>query len=283
MVRCLALAIALIVTCTSFSFRVSAQTATGNGQTAPTTANWKLTWSDEFDGRDGSLPDSSKWVLQTGGWGWGNQELEYYTGRPENAQIQNGNLAIIVRKEQYTATDGVTREYTSARMQTLGKFAQKYGRFEARMKLPTGQGIWPAFWMLGEDIESVGWPKCGEIDIMEAIGSKTQVYGTIHGPGNPAKYSTGDSFSLKSGSLDGEYHIFAIEWEPQEIRFYVDDTMYAKKTSADVPANGTWVFDHPYFLLLNVAVGGNWPGSPADTTVFPQSMLVDYVRVYEKK
>ena len=143
-----------------------------------------LTWSDEFNGPDGSPVDSSKWVLETGGNGWGNQELEYYTTRPESSFLQGGNLVIKVRAEKFTGADGVTRDYTAARLKTAGKFSQTYGRFEARIKIPKGQGIWPAFWMLGDDIDKVGWPASGEIDIMENIGKEPAlVHGTIHGPG----------------------------------------------------------------------------------------------------
>ncbi len=175
-------------------------------------------------------------------------------------------------------------QYTSARLQTKGLFQQAYGRFEARIKVPAGQGLWPAFWMLGDDIDMVGWPQCGEIDIMENIGKEPgTVHGSLHGPGYSGGNPLTASFVLPGGAnFADDFHVFAIEWEPNVVRFYVDTTLYETRTSADVPAGDTWVFDHPFFVLLNVAVGGGWPGDPDGTTVFPQTMLVDYVRVYTK-
>jgi beta-glucanase (GH16 family) len=250
---------------------------------APTTT-WSLTWSDEFNGPDGALADSSKWEMQTGGTGWGNNELESYTARAANATQRNGNLEIHAVKEHYAGTDGVAREYTSARLQSKGLFSQKYGRFEARIKMPKGQGIWPAFWMLGSDIDSAGWPMCGEIDIMETIGTQTSVnVGSLHGPGYSGGNPLNAKYTLPTGTLDSDFHVFAVEWEPTTIRFYVDSNLYETRTSADVPTGSRWVFDHSFFMLLNVAVGGNWPGSPDATTEFPQTMQVDYVRVYERK
>lgn len=245
---------------------------------------WTLSWSDEFNAPDGSPVDSSKWVSETGGNGWGNQELEYYTTRRENAFHQGGNLVIKVMQEKYTGAGGVSRDYTSARLKTAGKFSQKYGRFEARIKIPRGQGIWPAFWMLGDDIGKIGWPKCGEIDIMENIGKEPSlVHGTIHGPGYSGDKGPGSPFALPDNArFADDFHIYAIEWEPKAIRFYVDDRLYATRTPAELPAGAKWVYDHPFFLLLNVAVGGSWPGNPDATTQFPQTMLVDYVRVYKR-
>jgi len=252
--------------------------------TPPPPPSYVLTWSDEFSGANGSLPDSSKWVMETGGGGWGNNELESYTNRAQNAHVENGNLVITAIKENYTGTDGIPREYTSARLKTLGKFAQKYGRFEARLKITQGQGMWPAFWMMGDNIESVNWPTCGEIDVMENVGKEPSVvHGTIHGPGYSGAGGLGASYMLVSGKFADDFHVFAIEWEPNVIRFYVDSTLYQTRTPADLPAGTTWVYDHPFFLLLNVAVGGGWPGNPDNSTQFPQSMLVDYVRVYAKK
>jgi beta-glucanase (GH16 family) len=245
-------------------------------------AGWQLSWSDEFDAPDGSRPDPSRWMYDVGGNGWGNNELETYTNRADNARIEKGALVIIARAERFTAPDGTPRDYTSARLKTLGRFAQTYGRFEARLQIPRGQGIWPAFWMLGTDIDSRGWPDCGEIDIMENIGREpTIVHGTMHGPG----YSGGGGIGMPFQSPDGTpfaaaYHVFAVEWEPSEIRWYVDGRLYETRKPADLPAGARWAFDHDMFLLLNVAVGGNWPGNPDQTTVFPQQMLVDYVRVY---
>jgi beta-glucanase (GH16 family) len=250
----------------------------------PGRPGWKLVWSDEFNAPDGTPVDSSKWVSETGGNGWGNDELEYYTTRPQNAIQQGGNLVITAIEEKYTGSDGVTRNYTSARLKTLGKFSRKYGRFEARIKIPRGQGIWPAFWMLGDDIDKRGWPKCGEIDIMENIGKEPAlVHGTIHGPG----YSGGKGISTPFG-LPGDphfaddFHVYAVEWDKKAIRFYVDDHLYATDTPADLPQGAKWVYNHKFFILLNVAVGGGWPGNPDSSSVFPQTMLVDYVRVYKR-
>jgi len=228
--------------------------------------------------------DPKKWVFDTGGHGFGNQELEYYTTRPENSYIQDGSLVIKAIKESYTGPDGVKRDYTSARLKTQGLFTQAYGRFEARIKIPFGHGIWPAFWMLGDDIPQTHWPNCGEIDIMENIGKEPLiVHGTIHGPGYSGASGIGSPFSLKTGQrFADQFHVYAIEWEPKEIRWYVDDNLYKTITPSNLPAGAKWVYDHPFFLLLNVAVGGGWPGNPDGTTVFPQAMLVDYVRVYKR-
>jgi beta-glucanase (GH16 family) len=246
--------------------------------------NWTLVWSDEFNEPDGSPIDPHKWVFDTGGNGFGNNELEYYTGRPENAFIQSGTLVIRALKEEYTGPDGVTREYTSARLKTQGRFSQKYGRFEARIKIPYGQGLWPAFWMLGDDINKVGWPKCGEIDIMENIGKEPGiVHGTIHGPGYSGAAGPEARYTLPfDQAFARDFHIYAVEWDRDGIRFYVDDHLYVTRTPSDVPPAHKWVFNQPFFLLLNVAVGGDWPGSPDASSTFPQIMLVDYVRVYRK-
>jgi len=244
-----------------------------------------LVWSDEFSSANGSAPDSTKWTYDLGGSGWGNQELESYTLRPQNVQIQNGNLMIAALQENYTGADGIARNYTSARLKTQNLFTQAYGRFEARIKIPKGQGIWSAFWMLGNDITQNGWPKCGEIDIMENIGREPGIiHGSLHGPSSTAP--TADltaTFTLPAGqNLSDDFHIYAIEWEPGTVRFYVDSNNYVTFTQAQWPAGGQWVFDHPFFVILNLAVGGVWPGSPDATTHFPQQMLVDYVRVYTK-
>ncbi len=258
--------------------------------------NFTLVWSDEFNGPNGSAPDPKKWTYDLGGEGWGNNELETYTDRRENSHIENGNLVINARKENFEGPDHIAREYTSARLKTQGLFTQAFGRFEARIKIPQGQGIWPAFWMLGDNIKTIGWPKCGEIDIMENIGKEpATVHGSIHGPLSngtatdltaPAKLASGKNFYES-------FHVYAVEWEPAEIRFYVDQSLFATYTPQspiNIPGStapptpseiaGAWVFDHPYFLLLNVAVGGDWPGPPDATSSYPQSMLIDYVRVY---
>jgi beta-glucanase (GH16 family) len=242
---------------------------------------WVLAWSDDFDGPAGSAPDQSKWGYDVGGNGWGNNELEYYTSRTDNAFLDgSGNLVIKAVKENYTGSDGVTRSYTSARLLTKGKFTQRYGRFEARIKLPFGQGIWPAFWMLGADIDSSGWPTCGEVDIMENVGREPSVnHASMHGPGYSGGSPLTATYSLPSGQkFSDDFHVFALEWAPGVARFYVDGNLYETRTPADV-AGSKWVFDHPFFVLLDVAVGGSFPGNPDSTTVWPQMMLVDYVRV----
>jgi len=254
----------------------------------PPTKGWTLVWSDEFNGADGSSPDSSKWTYDLGGKGWGNSELECYTNRLQNAHIQGGNLVITALQESspFACSDGSTNNYTSARLKTQGLFSQAYGRFEARVKIPAGQGMWPAFWMLGNNITTAGWPASGEIDIMENIGKEPgTVHGSLHGPGTTSRTSDATApFSLPAGqNFADAFHLYAVEWEPGVVRFYVDSNLYATFTQSQWPAGGTWVFDHPFFLLLNVAVGGTWPGSPDNTTVFPQQMLVDYVRVYTKQ
>ena len=247
---------------------------------------WRLTWSDEFNSPDNSTPDPKKWTYDLGGNGFGNHELESYTSRPENVKIVGGNLVITARQEQYTGADGITQPYTSARLKTQGLFAQAYGRFEARIKIPRGQGIWPAFWLLGDDINRVDWPDCGEIDIMENIGREPgMVYGSLHAP----SFVGGTSDASKGTPLPGgknysdDFHVYAAEWEPGVVRFYVDNNNYATFTQADWPEGGRWVFDHPFFSILNVAVGGDWPKNPDATSQFPQQMLVDYVRVYSRK
>jgi beta-glucanase (GH16 family) len=241
---------------------------------------WTLVWSDEFNAGSGTGADTTKWNLVNKGDGFGNNELEFYTNRTENAYHDgNGFLVIKAIKESYMG-----REYTSARLESNGKFERLYGRFEARMQLPRGQGIWPAFWMLGNDIGTVSWPNCGEIDIMENIGKEpTMVHGSLHGPGYSGGNPLGQSYTLPNGQkfADG-FHVFAVEWELNVVRFYVDDTLYGTKTPADTPAGARWAYDHPFYLLLNVAVGGTWPGAPDSTTVFPQTLTVDYVRVYSR-
>ena len=258
----------------------------GQAQKQKTPEGYTLIWSDEFNGKNGSLPDPSKWTYDIGGSGWGNHELEYYTNRRENARIESGNLVITAREEPYNGPDGAEFDYTSARLKTQGLFSQAYGRFEARIKVPAGQGLWPAFWMLGDNFGSAGWPKCGEIDIMENVGKEPGInHGSLHAPSATA--TTSDltaTITLPAGQkLSDAFHIYAVEWEPDAIRFYLDANLYATFSAAQWPPGGTWVFDHRFFLILNVAVGGDWPGSPDDTTEFPQTMLVDYVRVYKRK
>ena len=243
-----------------------------------------LTWSDDFNGAAGSAPDGSKWVHDTGGSGFGNNELEYYTTSTSNAALDgNGHLVITARKENpagYSCWYG-SCQYTSARLNTSGKFTQTYGRFEARIQIPRGQGLWPAFWMLGDNIGSAGWPQCGEVDVMENIGREPNtVHGSMHGPGYSGANPLTGSYNLPGGGAfaDG-YHTFTVDWAPDSVTFYVDGNQYERHTPADTNGN-QWVFDHPFFIILNVAVGGGWPGSPDGSTSFPQTMSVDYVHVY---
>jgi beta-glucanase (GH16 family) len=251
----------------------------GTGGTSATSAKcpdttWKLIWSDDFDGASGTAVDGSKWTYDSGP-NWYNGELQDYTSGATNASLDGGgNLVIEARKE---AREG--REYTSARLKTEGKKTFTYGRFEGRMKLPYGQGMWPAFWMLGGN----SWPNTGEIDIMENLGREPSiVHGTIHGPGYSAAAGPTAAYTLPGGAaLSDDFHVFAIEWEANAIRWYVDDSLYSTKTAADIGGN-SWVFDHGFFIILNLAVGGDWPGDPDDTTVFPQRLLIDYVHVCQK-
>lgn len=235
--------------------------------------NYQLVWQDEFEGNAGQLPDASKWTydLGRGTDGWGNQELQSYTSNPENVSLDgNGNLAI-------TARAG----FSSGRIKTEGLFEQAYGRFEARIQLPRGPGIWPAFWLLGNNCETEEWPHCGEIDVMEYRGQQPNVvHGSVHGPGYSAGNNVTKSFSLENNRFDVDFHVFAVEWGEDYIDYFVDDTIYQRITPDDV--DGEWVYDHPFHILLNVAVGGFFVGFPTDDTNFPQTMLVDYVRVYRE-
>ena len=240
-------------------------------------AGWDLVWADEFVQADGTAPNPAKWAHETGGTGWGNNELQYYTDRRENSRIEDGKLVIEARAENFGG-----RQYTSARLLTKNKAAWTHGRIEARIRIPRGQGIWPAFWMLGTNIDAVGWPQCGEIDIMENIGSApSTVYGTVHGPGYSGGGGIGGSYLLPGAQLADDFHVYAVEWEADRIRWFIDGHLYFTFTPGQLPGGSPWVFNSPQFLLLNVAVGGNWPGEPDGSTVFPQRMTVDYVRVYK--
>ena len=240
--------------------------------------NWQLVWSDEFNGTNGTAPDSTKWNYNIGNGqdGWGNQELQYYTDRTENISMDGtGNLVITARKELFSGAP-----FTSARINTKGLFSQQYGRFEARMKTPYGPGLWPAFWLLGSNIDEVSWPQCGEIDIMELRGQIPNVInGSIHGPGYSGGNPVSKGFTLSNDRFDTEYHIFAVEWGEDFIDFFVDNTLYQRITPDDVP--GEWVYDNDFFIILNVAVGGSYVGFPVNDTPFPQQMIVDYVRGYQ--
>ncbi|MBZ0274683.1 MAG: glycoside hydrolase family 16 protein [Anaerolineae bacterium] len=253
-----------------------------------TSSPWQLVWQDEFDGAAGTQPDPEKWGYDLGGQGWGNSEWEYYTDQPENAAMNGEGSLVITASAIPDDTAPVPCWYgpckfTSARLLTKQKFEFTYGRVEARLKLPYGQGIWPAFWMLGANIGTVGWPQCGEIDIMENIGREPMtIHGTVHGPGYSGAHGIGGPSGLPSGAaFKDDFHVFAVEWEPHEIRWYLDGEQYFQLTPDNLPVGSLWVFDHPFFIIMNVAVGGGWPGYPDDTTTFPQQMQVDYVRVYQ--
>jgi len=251
-------------------------------QTVTTLEN--LVWADEFDAN--GAPNSANWIYDIGnggntraGAGWGNNELQNYTARPENIIVEDGILKIIAQKESFMGSG-----YTSARILTKGLYQNKYGRYEASIKLPWGQGIWPAFWLLGNDANgTVIWPKVGEIDIMEYRGQQpTVVDGTIHGPGYSAGEAITKKYTLDKDRFDTGFHRFGIEWGPNYINFYVDDVLYNQITPSDLPDDGEWVFnDNEFYIILNVAVGGNFVGPPNEETVFPQTMEVDYVRVYQ--
>lgn len=262
---------------TKFDVDVSTIQTVNISQDDPATLP-NLVWSDEFNYT--GLPDPEKWNMETGGNGWGNNELQYYTDSENNAMVDNGILTITAREESFGG-----RDYTSARINTLDKFDFQYGRIEARMKLPYGQGIWPAFWMMGTNINTVSWPACGEIDIMELVGGSVPgggdntVHSTIHWDDNGnAEY--GESYTLDFGKFADGFHVFSLEWDSEVIRSYVDGTEYYV---VDITPEGLSEFHNNFFILLNVAVGGNWPGSPNAETSFPQTMEVDYVRVFQEE
>jgi beta-glucanase (GH16 family) len=241
---------------------------------------WKLVWREEFEGPD---IDLKTWGYDIGGHGWGNNELQYYTNDNKNAYIEDGKLIIQAIKEEYEGSP-----YTSAKLVTRGKAAWTYGRFEIRAKLPYGQGIWPAIWMMPDDMETYGdWPSCGEIDIMEMCGHEpNKVHGTLH-MGNPHFYK-GESYTLCEGTFADGFHIFTIDWTPTEIRWLIDGELYNKNNDWFTRTNELEEespfpapFDRPFYFMLNLAVGGNWPGYPDDTTVFPQTFEIDYIRVYQ--
>lgn len=253
----------------------------------PDPPGWSLAWSDEFDGPAGAPPDASKWNREIGGDGWGNGQLEYDTNSTSNAALDGqGRLVITSRYENpggYQCWYG-NCVLTSARLDTANHFSQAYGRFEIRTQIPRGMGLWPSFWLLGNDIMTVGWPQAGEIDVMENNGKEPGLnYGSLHGPVEPCcnHLFRSATYSLPPGQAfaDG-YHTFTLDWSPTALTWYVDGNPYETRTVAEVPS-GEWVFNHPFVLVLETAVGGTWPGYPDSTTFFPQQMLVDYVRVYQ--
>jgi len=227
-----------------------------------------LIWSDEFDGETIS---TENWNYDIGGHGWGNEELQYYTNRRENSQIQDGNLLIIARKENYGG-----RNYTSARLKTLGKFSFTYGKVEARMKMPLGQGYWPAFWLLGENFPTAGWPVCGEIDIMEHISNSDQVHATAHWDNDGHRGQGNTKYCDVT-----KYHVYTVEWSEYAITWYIDGVQYYQLIIYK-GRDGTEEFHNPFFIILNMAVGGGWPGNPDESTVFPDTTFIDWVRVYQQ-
>jgi hypothetical protein len=244
-------------------------------RTIPELPSYQFVWSDEFDG---SEIDYSKWTHEVGD-SWYNNEIQSYTARPDNSVVENGNLVIIAREEQYGPN-----YYTSARLRSLGKADFKYGRLAARIKLPKGKGIWPAFWMLPTYQLYGGWPDSGEIDIMEAINQMDRIYGTMHfSDAQHQRVSSGGSYYANGLCFANDFHVYAIEWDPNEIRWYVDDIKYFSETRWTSGTNPYPApFDEQFHFILNVAIGGDWAGPPDETTVFPQRMLVDWVRVYQK-
>lgn len=250
---------------------------TDETQTVITKTN--LVFEDNFS-TDGAI-DTNTWNVEIGKGpnndGWGNNELQYYTARPENIKVEGGMLKITALKENYMSS-----AYTSARITTKGKVSKQYGRMEARMKLPTGKGMWPAFWMMGSNIDSQPWPQCGEIDIMENKGSQpSTVSGALHGPGYSGGTAKYKSYNFTNSRVDTEFHVYGVEWDQNYVNFYVDNVLYNQYTPESVSGK-EWVFNNsPFFMLMNLAVGGNFDGAPLPTTVFPQTMLVDYVRIYQ--
>ncbi len=255
---------------------------------APPSDTWALIFEDTFDAPAGTPPNPAIWNYELGDGreygivGWGNDERQTYTDLPENASHDGEGHLVITALELPEDSDlrchyGPCR-YSSARIHTAGKLETAYGRIEARLKLPEGQGIWPGFWTLGSDFRSAGWPTAGEIDIMEALGHQPMtIHGTIHGPGYSGAGGIGRSYRL-SQSFAEAFHVYALEWEPDELRWYVDESLFSRLRPEDV--SGPWVFDQPFFIIFNVAVGGYWPGYPDASTSFPQRMLIDYLRIY---
>lgn len=233
---------------------------------------WTLVWHDEFDG---AAIDPANWKFDLGGGGWGNGEAEYYTARPENARLENGQLVIEARQEKYEGS-----YYTSARLKTQGLREFRYGRIEARLKVPVGAGLWPAFWMLGADFNGSNWPDCGEIDIMEYVGREPDlIVGTAHGPGYSGALGL-SKWNRQTYNIADDFHTYAIEWKPDQITWFYDGSPYFTLTPADV-GDRKWVFDRPFFIILNLAVGGTLGGTIGLKTVFPAQLVVDYVRVYQ--
>jgi len=236
---------------------------------------YELYWAEEFNYT--GFPDETTWTFETGAGGWGNNELQYYKAKdPDNAWVENGHLTITAIQEYYSGSN-----YTSSRLITKDKFEFRYGKIEGRLKLPYSQGIWPAFWLLGENISTVGWPACGEIDIMELIGGPSTdhiIHGTAHWDNDGSHAMYGNKYTLSSGIYADDYHLFSVEWTPTYIKWYMDNILYL---TLNIQSAGLSEFHNLFFIILNIAVGGNWPGYPDETSVFPQTMEVDYIRVYK--
>ena len=244
----------------------------------PTKVNWKVVWQDEFSGPAGQSPNPSNWTYDVGT-DWGNSQLEYDTARPENVSLDGaGNLAITARQEDYLG-----QSYTSGRINTRGRFEQAGGRFEARMRMPRGQGMWPAFWLLGSNFATVPWPGCGELDILEYRGQEPSIIqGSAHGPGYSGGNAVTQRYTVPGASLDSSFHVYALEWSSSRITWAVDDHIYTTLVPGNLSGGKEWVFNHPFFVILNLAVGGAFVGPPNAATTFPQQLLVDYVRVYRR-
>ena len=283
------------------TFGLAATTACGGGAAASTTSppdttttpkiTYTQVWSDEFDGAAGSSVDPAKWSFDLGDGctagicGWGNNEKEYYTNASDNVSLDGqGHLAIVARPAVLNTTCYYGPcKYTSAKITTRGKMNAAPGRVEARIKIPSGQGLWPAFWMLGNDFASVGWPASGELDIMENKGSAPNTSSSaIHGPGYSGNTPFAHANVIGPGTLADNYHLYAVEWDAAGANFYVDGTPHYAVYRSDIQRYGASILDKPYFIILNLAVGGNFDGDPQSNAIFPATMLVDWVRVYSK-
>jgi beta-glucanase (GH16 family) len=267
--------------CGSLGSVSDATTTTGHQS-----SSWQLAWSDEFDGAKGAAPDATKWKPEVGNGidGWGNKQLEYDTNSQNAYQDGQGNLVLEARKENpasYQCWYGPC-QYTSTRLSTNGHFSFTYGRLEARIKVPRGQGIWSGFWLLGANCETVGWPTCGEIDVMENISKEpSTIHGSVHGPGalSGQGYFSG-SYTLSQGAFADNFHIYVMEWDANRISFFVDGNNYATLNKTSLTNQHDWVYDHPFDIILHLPVGGVWPGDPDSTTTFPQRMYISYIRLY---
>jgi beta-glucanase (GH16 family) len=256
----------------------------GRGKDSADHRKWQRVWSDEFSGPAGAAPDPSKWKHEVGGHGWGNQMLQTYTARRDNSRLDgDGHLEIVARRERHTGPDLITREYTSARLTTEDLFSVRYGRVAARVKVPRGRGLWSIFWMLGADFDEVSWPRCGEVDILELRGQQPRWHvWAVHGPDRDGKHVTVRSFHRVKRSLANRFHVFAITWRRNYIRFELDGRPYGLVQRKRYPGKGRWVYNRPMFLLLDLGVGGTFPGSPDETTPFPATMETDWVRVWKR-